>query len=72
MSFLQDLLTKWKSFFPITLYKVSSQIDVAKHVQSKGFDNLLRSSSLSLNICNQYFIWNYGYVNQKYMKINTL
>ena len=35
-----------------TLYRVSSQIDVAKQVQSRGFDNLFRSSSLSLNIYN--------------------
>lgn len=33
-----------------TLYRVSSQIDVAKQVQSRGLDNLFRSSSLSLNI----------------------
>ena len=33
-----------------TLYRVSSQIDVAKQVQSSGLDNLFRSSSLSLNI----------------------
>ena len=33
-----------------TLYKVSSHIDVAKQVQSRGLDNLCKSSSLSLNI----------------------
>lgn len=36
-----------------TLYKVSSQIDVLKHVQAKGLESRLRSSSRSLKICRQ-------------------
>ena len=31
----------------VTLYSVSSHIEVAKQVQSNGLDNLFRSSSLS-------------------------
>ena len=31
----------------LTLYSVSSHIEVAKQVQSSGLDNLFRSSSLS-------------------------
>lgn len=34
-----------------TLYRVSSQIDVLKHVQAKGLESLFRSSSRSLKIC---------------------
>lgn len=45
------------------LYSVSSQIDVRKHVQSSGFDSLLRSSSRSLKIWKQIA---YSYENLKH------
>ena len=37
----------------LTLYSVSSQIDVAKHVQSNGLDRRFKSSSRSLKIWMQ-------------------
>lgn len=35
----------------LTLYRVSSQMDVAKHEHSSGLDRRFRSSSRSRNIC---------------------
>ena len=43
----------WYTMDDQALYSVSSQIEVRKHVQSSGFDSLLRSSSRSLKIWKQ-------------------
>lgn len=54
-----------------TLYRVSSQIDVLKHVQAKGLDSLRRSSSRSLKICKDRKVTPKGKWDQLKIKIDT-
>ena len=63
-------LTMWHkvhiNVFRLTLYRVSSQIDVAKQVQSSGFESLFKSSSLSLIICkNQKSVFIYESIKKQ-------